>query len=153
MQVRALEWGVKQSFRNYVAMSGGTTEAGEGAEQAADGAFVFPAAAGEGLALDAGGAPSGRAAFDGEVRFEAHGGMLSVRVTGLEVEIGPQGGALSVDDHGRRTVVAKLDLSAAQKDEDGGLTIPAALAMDGIQWLGDHYPMLTPLDPVRLRVG
>ena len=26
----SLEWGVKQSFRNYVAMTGGTTEVGGG---------------------------------------------------------------------------------------------------------------------------
>ena len=34
--------------------------------------------------------------------------------------------------------------------EPGEIVIPATVSMHGSQWLGDHYPPRTPLDPVRL---
>lgn len=151
MRVRALEWGVKQSFRNYVAGSGGLTEVDGGAEQTPEGTFVFPAAD-EGLDV-ADGKVSGAGGFAGEVRFDAHGGMLKVRLNDLRVEIGPDGGALTVDDRGVRVAVAKLNLQAAELADDGALVAPTTLTIDGIQLLGDHYPMHTPLDPVRLRTA
>jgi hypothetical protein len=150
VQARALEWGVKQSFCNYVAMSGGTIETGGGAERSLDGAFVFPAAPGTALERDAEGRLSGRAAFVGEVRFEAHGGMLRVALIDPAVEFGPEGAVLSVADGERRADIARLDLAGQAADEDGAIILPALLAMAGIYLLGDHYPLNTALDPVRL---
>lgn len=156
VRIATLGWGVKQSFRNYVEATGGTIETLGGAERASDGGFIFPATAGEGVRLDADGRPQGRAAFQGGVRFEAHGGMLSVRLADPAVELGPTGGALSVADAaagGRRVEIARLDVPAMAWGDDGEIVIPAALTIDGCFLLGDHYPPMTPLDPVRLALA
>lgn len=148
-----LNWGVKQSFRSYVEAAGGVIEVSGGAERAADGGFAFVPAGGD-LTTDADGKLRGRGVFAGEVRFEAHGGMLKVQFSDPILEVGPTGAALSVAEHGdRRIEIALLDLAAASVDEAGDIVIPAALAMDGIQLLGDHYPLKTALDPVRLTLS
>jgi len=152
MRVTTLAWGVKQSFRNYVEMSGGTIAAGAGAARTADGELAFEAAADSDLSVD-GGALSGAGRFVGEVTFQAHGGMLSVALFDPGVETGPDGAALTVADTAartRRVVFAKLDLAAATAGPDGSLSIPAAITLDGMFILGDHYPPGTALDPVRL---
>lgn len=149
----SLVWGVKQSFRSYVEAVGGVIEAQGGAERATDGAFVFAPAPDSGFSLDADGRPQGRGAFLGEVRFEGHGGMLSVFLADPAVEIGPAGAVLTVADSAARTrrlEIARLDLAAATTGEAGDLVIPTALTADGAQLLGDHYPPMTPVDPVRL---
>ena len=154
--VITLSWGVKHSFRTYVESSGGSTETGAGAERATDGAFVFAAAAGDGLRLGADGKLAGRGGFLGEVRFEAHGGMLKVCLADPILEITEAGGVLTVADHPTRTYrleAAKLDLTAVTTDPSGHLVLPATLLMFGCQWLGDHYPAGTALDEVRLTVG
>ena len=151
-----LSWGLKQSFRAYVEGAGGAIEAGEGARRSADGAFTFPPAPGEGLRLGADGKPEGVARFVGEVRCEAHGGMLKVFLADPSVEIGPSGAVLAVADtpaRDRRVELAQLDLAAAAIADDGDWVIPAKLSRDGWQVLGDHYPQSTPLDPVRLKLA
>lgn len=150
-----LTWGVKQSFRNYVEATGGRIEASRGAQRAPDGAFTFAATPGEGLTLDTTGKPVGRAAFKGEVSFETHGGMLSVQLADPMVEIDSSGGVLSVADlgtGGRRVEVARLDL-AESSELAGEYVIPAALTPEGSQFLGDHYPIMTALDPLRLALA
>jgi len=152
-RVIRLDWGVKQSFRGYVEAAGGTIGVDGGAERTADGAFSFAAGPGEGLSFDADGTPSGLGAFVGEARFEAHGGMLSVCLADPALEVSPTGLVLTAADSVKRDwrgIIATLDLAAATTDDQGEMIIPAALAMDGIQVLGDHYPMRTALDPVRL---
>ena len=152
----ALSWGVKQSLRAYVSLAQGVIEASQGATRADDGGFIFPAVTGEGLTRAADGSPEGLAAFGGEVRFEAHGGMLKIFLADPIVEIGPAGATLSVADspaRNRRVDVARLDLAAATIGDDGAWIIPATAARDGWQVLGDHYPPSTPLDPVHLRLG
>lgn len=154
--VMGLRWGLKQSFRNYVQSVGGRIEAAAGAERDADGTFSFSPAPDSRLSLDANGAPHGRAAFLGEVRFEGHGGMLSVCIADPVLEIGPAGASLSVADSHERTrriEIARLDMAAMVAGEDGDLVVPAALAMDGVYLLDGHYPSTTPLDPVRLMLG
>jgi hypothetical protein len=151
-----LEWGVKQSFRNYVEAAGGSIQVGDGMERTADGAFVFAAAPGEGLTWIAEGRPEGRGRFVGEVRFEAHGGMLKVFLADPAVGIGASVATITVADspaRDRRVELALLDLGAAEPAEGGGWIIPTRLSRDGWQVLGDNYPPMTPLDPVRLRVG
>lgn len=154
--VTSLSWGVKQSFRNYVEGAGGVIEADGGAERAADGGFTFAAAPGEGLSLDAGGKPVGQGLFLGEARFDAHGGMLKVCLADPMVEIRETGAVITAFDSSARThrvEIARLDLAAMSTGENGELVIPAALSMYGIQVLGDHYPLNTALDPVRLKLG
>lgn len=148
-----LNWGVKQSFRGYVEGSGGTIEAGAGATRGADGTFSFEGAPGEALALDAEGRPTGRTGFQGELRFQAHGGMLSVFMADPALEVGEAGAFITVADtpsRTRRVPLAKLDLAKAGRDDEGALVIPAVMAMEGWQVLGDHYMGGTPIDPVRL---
>ncbi|HEX4741311.1 MAG TPA: HtaA domain-containing protein, partial [Caulobacteraceae bacterium] len=127
-----------------------------GAQRAADGVFTFAAAPGEGLKLGSDGKPEGVGRFVGEVRCEAHGGMLKVFLADPSVEIGPAGAVLSVADtpaRDRRVQLALLDLAAATIADDGELVIPTKLSRDGWQVLGDHYLPSTPLDPVRLKLA
>ena len=155
-QPAKLSWGLKQSFRAYVEGAGGAIETSEGAQRGADGAFTFEPAPGEGLKRGADGKPQGVGRFLGEVRCEAHGGMLKIFLADPSVEIGPAGAVLSVADgpaRDRRVELAQLDLAAATTADDGELVIPAKLSRDGWQVLGDHYPPSTPLDPVRLRLA
>ena len=151
-----LSWGLKQSFRAYVEAAGGGIETGEGAGRSADGAFTFPAAPGAGLTLGPDGRPQGVGGFVGEVRCEAHGGMLKVFLADPRVEIGPAGAVVTVAEapaRDRRVELAQLDLAAATVAEDGAWVIPAKLALDGWRVLGDHYPAFTPLDPVRVTLA
>lgn len=148
-----LSWGLKQSFRNYVESAGGSIETGDGVERTGDGAFVFLPAVGDGLTLGADGKLEGVGRFTGEVRCEAHGGMLKVFLADPSIEIGPGGAVLSVADSAardRRVELALLDLGAATTADDGALIIPTKLSRDGWQVMGDHYLPSTPLDPVRL---
>ncbi len=150
-----LTWGVKQSFRAYVEGSGGVIEVGEGARRAADGEFVFASAPGAGLRLNADGKPEGAGRFLGEVRCQAHGGMLDVFLADPGVEVGPAGAAVTVADsrtRDRRVELALLDLAAAKVGDEGEIVIPAKLSKDGWRILGDHYLPSTPLDPLRLKL-
>ena len=144
--VIALHWGVKTSFRGYVAMMGGVTDVGGGAELTPDGDL--------GLAGD--GSLTGHGRFSGEVRFEAHGGMLKVFLADPAIEITQTGAVLTVADSAartRRVEIAKLDLAALANGEAGGPLIPTSLTMDGSFLLGDHYPPTTALDPAQLAVA
>ncbi|HLK26273.1 MAG TPA: HtaA domain-containing protein [Caulobacteraceae bacterium] len=150
-EVASLTWGVKESFRNYVESAGGAIEVGGGAARAKDGEFTFAAADG-GLDVSEDGAPQGTGAFVGEVKFEAHGGMLKVFLADPSLEIDEGRATVSVAEapgRERRVALAELDLAAARL-ADGEIVIPAKLARDGWRVLGDHYAPMTPLDPVRL---
>jgi len=48
--------------------------------------------------------------------------------------------------------LADLDLAGMTTGADMELVIPAKLSKEGWRILGDHYPPMTPLDPVRLRL-
>ena len=155
LQATTLTWGVKQSFRGYVEGAGGVIETAAGAGRGAEGEFTFPAGPGSDLRLGDDGRLEGSAKFLGEVSFKAHGGMLSVFLIDPMVEISGGKAVLTVADHparDRRLEAAQLDLAAMTTGEGGELVLPAALMMFGCQWLGDHYPARTPLDPVRLKV-
>jgi hypothetical protein len=152
----SLAWGVKQSFRAYVEAAGGTIETGGGADRDPDGAFIFAAAPGDGLRLGADGRLEGVGGFVGEVRFDAHGGMLKVFMADPAIEIGEGGAVLTVWDTPSRTkrvALAQLDLAAMTADDGGALVIPTTLAKDGWQVLGDNYPPRTPLDAAQIRLG
>ncbi|HEX2562023.1 HtaA domain-containing protein [Phenylobacterium sp.] len=151
----ALAWGVKQSFRSYVEAVGGKIELVGSVERATDGGFVFARDGDATLTLDPDGRPQGRAQFSGEVRFEAHGGMLKVAIADPAFEFEGAAGGLTVADPwapGKRMTIAKLDPAAAVT-EAGELVVPAVTTLDGMQLLGDHYPPGTQLDPVRLKLG
>jgi hypothetical protein len=146
-----LAWGVKQSFRSYIDAAGGTIALAGGAERAADGGFVFTQAQESTLALGADGRLTGVGRFAGEVRFQAHGGMLSVNLAAPWVEATETGPVLSLaESPTRRVVFAKLDAGALTPEADGTLSLAAAITLDGMFILGDHYPPGTALDPVQL---
>jgi hypothetical protein len=146
-----LSWGVKQSFRGYMDAAGGTVAVGGGAERAPDGGFLFPGGPESTLARGADGGLQGTGRFEGQVSFNAHGGMLNVVLTDPWVEATDAGLVLSVAaGPARRVVVAKLDAAAMPTEADGTLALPAAITLDGMFILGDHYPPGTALDPVRL---
>src|SRR5690606_21047322 len=75
----SIEWGVKASFRNYVAspIAHGTITTAGGATQLSSGAFSFPVNGGSHDA-DAGATD---AASDGSVHFVGHGGILDVLIS------------------------------------------------------------------------
>ena len=144
-----LSWGVKQSFRSYVDAAGGTVATGGGAERTPDGGFAFPEGPQSTLARGADGRLQGTGRFQGEVSFSAHGGMLSVVLVDPWIEATEAGLILSVaDSAARRLPFATLD--AAAMTTGGDVVIPAAITLDGMFLLGDHYPPGTVLDPVRL---
>ena len=148
-------WGVKQSFRGYVEGAGGVITVAGGVERTPDGGFTFPVDEAS-LVLNTEGQLEGRATFTGEVSFKAHGGMLNVFLAEPILEISGGEAKITVADtpsRKYRTEVARMDLSAMSRDEAGALTLPTTLAMDGIQWLGDHYPLRAPLDPATLVLG
>ena len=155
LKVTHLQWGVKQSFRGYVEAAGGTITVNGGAERTPDGGFTFPIDEAS-VTLGDDGKPTGRATFQGEVTFKAHGGMLSVFLAEPILEFSGDEAVLTVADtpsRKYRTEVARMDLSAINRDEAGLLILPTTLAMHGIQWLGDHYTLRTPLDPATLVLG
>lgn len=155
LKVTHLQWGVKQSFRGYVEGAGGAITLGGGAERTADGGFKFPVDEAK-LALGADGKLAGQAIFQGEVTFKAHGGMLSVFLAEPILDCNGDEAVLTVADtpsRKYRTEVARMDLSAISRDEPGLIVLPTTLSMHGIQWLGDHYPLRTPLDPATLALG
>ena len=146
-----LSWGVKQSFRSYMDAAGGTVAVAGAAERAPDGVFLFPEGPGSSLARDADGRLTGVGRFQGEVSFNAHGGMLNVVLTDPWVEATEGGLVLTVAASAtRRVAFAKLDAGGMTTESDGAVVIPAAITLDGMFVLGDHYPPGTALDPVRV---
>lgn len=144
MRIARLAWGVKQSFRAYVEGSGGSIETLDGSTRAGDGTLVFEATGDSDLALGPDGAPTGTGRFRGQVKFTAHGGLLSVTLTDPWIEAAGDTWVLSIaETPTRRTAIAKLGPA-----EDGAF--PAATTLEGMMILGDHYPPGTLLDPVRL---
>ena len=154
LQIAALAWGVKESFRRYVEAAG-TIEIFGAAARAADGGFVFPATANSDLRIDADGILRGQASFAGEVLFKAHGGALNIRLTDPVVEIGEKGLLFMVAEsggHSRRAEFAQLNMAAATFGLDE-ILLPAKLWWDGSEVLDNHYQAMTPIDPVRLMLN
>lgn len=152
MQVIGLIWGLKESFRNYVEATGGVIATERGAERTADGSIAFAPKAGEVLKLDGQGKLQGQGSFSGEVRFQSHGGMLSIQLADPIVEIDDTGASLTVavDGGSHRLEIAKLDPTEAVQGEKNEILIPATLSMAAYQLLDNQYPPGTALDPVRL---
>ena len=147
-----LTWGVKQSFRGYVEAAGGTVAVGGGATRTPDGAFEFPQGPQSTLARGGDGRLGGTGRFEGQVSFTAHGGMLNVVLTDPWVEASEPGLVLTVAAGAARVVFARLDAGGVTTEGDATM-IPAAITLDGMFILGDHYPPGTALDPVRLAGG
>lgn len=134
-EVSALHWGIKESFRIYIAGVEGVIEQ-TGVERAEDG-FCFPLSDREGATFH----------FSGSVRMKAHGGLLDVHIESPALRFLPDMVELSIAPVGQEPVVV------ATGDPVGpilGAVIPMRLQTSAT-FLFDHtYSAGTELDPVRL---
>lgn len=157
-----LSWGLKESWRKYIA-SGGNTTVSEGATAAKD-SFGFPLDKGE-LKTDA---RKVNASFRGNVRFTyaAHGN-LDIAFGAVRVEASGAKGSLYVDvttPQGveRNVQFASLDLSradfTARKDVVRLTSVPAAFTADGAAVFArpgeqSQYKAGEAIDPVTVVLG
>ncbi|GGP40201.1 HtaA domain-containing protein [Streptomyces melanogenes] len=157
-----LSWGLKQSWRSYIA-SGGNTTVSEGATAAKD-SFGFPLDKGE-LKADA---RKVNASFKGNVRFTyaAHGN-LDLAFGAVRIAASGAKGALYVDattPQGvkRNVEFASLDLSradfTARKDVVRLNAVPAAFTADGAAVFArpgeqSQYKAGEAIDPVTVVLG
>ncbi|MFE7463569.1 HtaA domain-containing protein [Streptomyces sp. NPDC057499] len=156
-----LEWGVKESFRKYLAspFSGGRITVRDGAVQApGNGAFTFSGGKGT---YDTATHGTGTA-FDGGVNFYAHGGVLDITLSDVKLATSGTGGAITVDVTTPKGTVddvefAALDLSAVKpgRGEGGAMVfadIPATLTRAGAEAFDGQYKEGDALDPATLSV-
>ncbi|MFE6777910.1 HtaA domain-containing protein [Streptomyces sp. NPDC057702] len=162
-----LDWGVKASFRKYVAgpIAHGEITVSGGARQAAgNGPFTFVDGAGT---YDTG-THAVSTAFKGGVRFAGHEGKLDLRLSDVKLSTARTTGAITADvsakdmNTGKVTNsddvrLADLDLSAVRpgQGEGGAMTfanIPAKLTADGAKAFNGFYAAGDDLDPATLTV-
>ncbi|CAM3399125.1 HtaA domain-containing protein [Stackebrandtia soli] len=150
-----LNWGVKESFRNYVTgpIGGGDITVLDGAVENADGTFGF----GSGTGTLSGDDVS--VSFTGAVRFEAHHGALDLTIANLAVDTAS--GELTADVTSKDmssgefveypgVTLADLDDAGAERSTDGDVTtiagIAATLTANGSGAFGGFYGEGTALD-------
>ncbi|MFD8478296.1 HtaA domain-containing protein [Kitasatospora sp. NPDC059673] len=151
----SLDWGVKASFRTYVTgpAGGGSVELTGGATLNADGSYHFNlASAGYDMTTH-----SLNAAFDGGVRFLAHGGALDVALSDLRITTSGTTGTLTADTASKETVGAptptlRQDVPLATftvaRDTTNGTATPAKLTAEGAKAFAGFYQAGTELDPL-----
>jgi hypothetical protein len=132
-----LVWGIRTSFREYVAALEDGRFVVDGAEADEDG-FAFP------RSVDG--------AFGGRVRITAHGGALDVTLADPRIEPDGTRVVLTADTgDGRLALVRLLDVADATTfAEDGGVAADVALTIEGAAWLGGVYNPWARMDPVRV---
>ncbi|MFB9165418.1 HtaA domain-containing protein [Arthrobacter psychrochitiniphilus] len=153
----SLDWGVKESFRNYLKMSfaGGTTTLGGGASENADGTYNFPAAAVDPAAQ--------LVSFGGSVSYSAHEGQLAVEISDIRLDLAR--GFLVADVVSKSRVgtamvtyddVDLTTLGAGASVADGeasGTALPAKLTAGGVPAFASFYGEGDPFDPVSFAVS
>lgn len=136
-------WSVKDSFLRYIArLPDGVCEASDDVRRVGGGQFVLP----------------GRIAVTDTIvwtspatlRFRAHGGLLSVALRDLRLEIGPASGELSIGPQGDRGDRIRLARAGVRRRSASALQVDLALTIDGAGVFGDNYPASEPLDPIHL---
>ena len=163
-----LDWGVKESFRNYITgpIAGGEITLSDGAVEHADGTFGFTAASGE---YDLGG-HSVTAGFEGAVNFTGHHGALDVTLSQVRVttDNAASSGEIVADvsskdmETGETHVFdditfAVLDLTGITPEtgDDGYTTlagVPAALTAVGAEAFAGFYEEGADLDPATIAI-
>ncbi|MFH8724570.1 HtaA domain-containing protein [Streptomyces termitum] len=121
-----LEWGVKQSFRSYLAQpfaKGRTTLEGGATQAAGNGPFTF----GDGTGAYDTGSHATATSFKGGVRFEAHDGALDIRISDVRLRTA-----------GSASPTGEITADVVTKEKDGSLTTRddiafAALDMTGVR--------------------
>ncbi len=155
--IGGLDWGVKESFRSYLAgpIANGTIAATEGATINQDGTLHFPAAS-----YDAAGKVAG---FKGTLTMTGHEGALHITISNLSVDVKNKtlradvtskadGGAVQSFTN---VVMASLDTTAASTDSNGvkGANLPAMLTEAGVPAFANFYQAGAVLDPVSFQVS
>ncbi|WP_308797462.1 HtaA domain-containing protein [Agromyces silvae] len=153
-----LDWGVKQSFRSYIASgpAQGAITPGAGASVNSDGTFRW--AAGDGV-FD-GAVPSADVTFGGSVHFTGHGGLLDVLIENPRVDIDGSTGTLYADVKSKGltgsdfdqdgVAFASLQVGTPVVNGDEALYtgVAATLTADGVAAFAEFYPAGTALDPL-----
>jgi hypothetical protein len=131
-----LHWPIKRSFIRYVArMQDGQILGGHGVRLLDASTFVFPPASTD---------EPGVLAFGGEVRLQAHGGALSVRIARPRVELEGDRAVMTVDDpEGAGPRVRLVTFVAGLGPGDGGLTewtgTDVRLTAEALPLFGGYY--------------
>ncbi|MET9977334.1 HtaA domain-containing protein [Streptomyces microflavus] len=157
-----LDWGVRASFRSMIDRMGGTATLADGATKNEDGTYKFPLDKGE-YAM---GTHAVTSSFKGSVHYEAHGGVLDIKLSDVKVLTVGKAGKITVDvttkSPGKDAVVtddlvmADLDLTdvAASNGAEGMkfAAIPATFTKEGAAVFGSAYKEGDPVDPATLTV-
>lgn len=166
--IAGLDWGVKESFRNYISgpIAHGQVTLSDGATQNPDGTYHFPSA---GPAVEEGDALT--ASYEGAVLFQGHKGVgvpadqyaLELAITNIRLtRTGDTGGIIAdVVSRGLSdgqlveypdVELATLDYTGITPGVDGGLmtlaAVPAALTEAGVPAFASFYSAGTAVDPV-----
>lgn len=154
----SLSWGVKASFRSYVAgpiAHGTITTTGA---TTSGGAFVFPQSGASQLSDG-----TGTVSYSGSVRFTGHDGVLDLRLSDPQVRVdSATSGTLLVRVNGSTVAFAALALGSGSTSTDatGAIRysgVPATLTAAGASAFtyqgSGFYPAGTPLDPVSFVAG
>ncbi|MDO8209976.1 HtaA domain-containing protein [Conexibacter sp. CPCC 206217] len=159
-----LDWGVKQSFRTYIAgpIAHGSITVSDGVTTNPDGSFRFPLQSGS---FD----PVARTTvvqFDGRVHFSGHAGQLEMELTDPRVELTADGAQLVADVESKQldgatigypgVALADLDIGEASPTIGGSVlsptttwtALPATLTAPGAPAFAGFYTAGTTLDPV-----
>lgn len=148
--VPGLYWGVRESFIAYVSGNpDGQVYGDGGVETDGEGTFRFPLAS----ATHEGG--SWRIAFEGVVRFIAHGGMLDVMLAEPVLELDGASGALIVTHGEQERRILDVEPAAPVEIEGGWLVFPplaATLTADGSTLFGGVYPAGEAFDPLQVAI-
>jgi hypothetical protein len=135
--VGALEWGVKASFRAYVAGVGGRIDISDGAAEAVH-AYRFPFAASDDATV---------LKFTGAVTFAAHDGLLALTIRNPWITYAAEKVDLTIEGaDGGRIPLASGPRTLATAAE----IAPLALVESACVLFDFTYPPDTPLDPARL---
>lgn len=158
----SMEWGVKESFRNYVTggIANGKITPSGGAKQArGNGAFTFPQA-------DSGttwNGSSGKIQYAGNVNFYGHSGVMDVTLSNPVIVVENSNSAtLQTTSQGKTITLATIDLAKAKKQELGGDAVrfssaPVNLHSQGKQFFShgssEFYATGEELDRITLTIG
>jgi hypothetical protein len=155
-----VDWGIKESFRNYIkGPAGGAIELSGGAVEAGDGTFVFPVRAG---AYDTQ-THTTEVVAAGTVHFTGHEGALDMTFSDPRVVLGAETGTVFADVHSKSLApggpedfpnveFATLDTSGVAPvfgaDSVSLAAIPATLTKAGAEAFAGFYAAGAALDPL-----
>ncbi|GAB3120438.1 hypothetical protein GCM10027160_36550 [Streptomyces calidiresistens] len=159
-----LDWGIKQSFRNYLGLPfvGGSITVGDGAGRNADGTFRFVDGAGT-YTMATHGVDAG---FNGSVHFTGHHGDLDLEFSDLRFVSDRVSGSILADvtangETSQDVPIAELDIAGATRGSQNGAMvfgdIPATLTEEGAAVFAYNgnpfYAAGDALDPVTLTIS